>query len=834
MKRDNRTSRIPAESVAKFATTWWRVAHHQPGRRRFLTSLALATVVKMAGSLVVCAAESVTPAQIAADREFTRVANYGDLAVWRKPVADGSLLVSLANNDKVSVREVTAFWADLGLSPEVGALVTDSTGREILGRFVTTYTAPVKPGSVDVVRIVPDKPNPAVPDRQLTASAIAAKSKKPLNARRLVLDSSVPTGALIERGYSGAPDSAGVLARYAIDVPAYAAGCYFGDNFPIMGNTTGPTVFGDSLAGLSYGGLFLLLQLKDGSYLAVLPVAGPLAFSWLEPTAGGLVLDVGTRGTAAVRGDLPLVAWARASDPYAACARAWETALQIEQIRGRAALRRDKTLPEYFHYLGWCSWEQFRHNISEEILSRAFSDIKASGLPVRWALIDDGHVANRDNQYISFQPNENFPRGFAPLIAQGRQNGLQWFGLWQHMSGYGGLIDPQNDLGLDEHLREVYIGRNGRVLRALLPKSDRGSAEAFFSGLIGPAKKAGFDFVKVDFQGYHFNSYTGTENPAATAQLHYQVVEQICHDVGLGLLNCLSMNHVRVFNTRYSAVMRASRDYRKDWDAWNKEQTWRAFQNALWLGQTMWLDHDMAHSSDQTAGRLLSIAKALSGGPVYLSDDPKFFYAPNIRPLTFDTGELLRPLAPGAPLPGSLFVDPLRTAAAYQVVAPLSGQTAAIGAFNLSLHDAPVEARITEADYQAASALIQPYPGPWALPAEGLLVFDWDSGQAKKLEGVYRVVVPNYSARLLLVCPIRNGWAVIGRTDKYLSPAGVEVIASDARTLTLHVKESGPVVVWAATGRVQSKEAEFTEVGGGLWRAAHVFAQDGRMEITRQ
>ena len=533
MKRDNRTSRIPAESVAKFATTWWRVAHHQPGRRRFLTSLALAAVVKMAGSLVVCAAESVTPAQIAADREFTRVANYGDLAVWRKPVSDGSLLVSLANNDKVSVREVTAFWADLGLSPEVGALVTDSTGREILGRFVTTYTAPVKPGSVDVVRIVPDKPEPAVPDRQVTASTIAAMSKKPLNARRLVLDSSAPTGALIERGYSGTPDAAGVLARYAIDVPAYAAGCYFGDNFPIMGNTTGPTVFGDSLAGLSYGGLFLLLQLKDGSYLAVLPVAGPLAFSWLEPTAGGLVLDVGTRGTAEIRGDLPLVAWARASDPYAACAQAWETALQIEQIRGRVALRRDKTLPEYFHYLGWCSWEQFRHNISEEILSRAFSDIKASGLPVRWALIDDGHVANRDNQYISFQPNENFPRGFAPLIAQGRKNGIHWFGLWQHMSGYGGLIDPQNDLGLDEHLREVYISRNGRVLRALLPKSDRGSAEAFFSGLIGPAKKAGFDFVKIDFQGYHFNSYTGTENPVGTVQLHYQVVEEICHDSGL-------------------------------------------------------------------------------------------------------------------------------------------------------------------------------------------------------------------------------------------------------------------------------------------------------------
>lgn len=806
----------------------------QRSGRRSLPSLVLAAVVTIGGALAPCGAETTTLALIAADKEFTRVANYGDLVVWRKPLSDGSLLVALANHDKASVREVSAFWVDLGLSPNVAALVTDSTGRQALGRFLTNYTAPVKPEQVNVVRLVPDKPNPTVPDRPLTASVIATTSKKPLNSRRLALATSASNGALIERGYAGSPDNAGVLERYAVDLPAYTAGCYFGDNFPIMGNTTGPRVFGDSLAGLSYGGLFLLLQLKNGGYLAVLPVAGPLAFSWLEPTASGLVLDVGTRGTAEIRGDLPLLAWARATDPYAACARAWETALQIEQIRGNGALRREKTLPEYFHYLGWCSWEQFRHNINEGVLSQAFSDIKASGLPVRWVLIDDGHVANRDNQYTSFRPNENFPHGFAPLLATGRQNGIRWLGLWQYMSGYGSLIDPQNDLGLDGHLRDVYISRNRRVLRALLPKSDRRSAEAFFSGLIRPAKEAGFDFVKIDFQGYHFNNYTGTENPVATVQLHYQVVEEICHDSGLGLLNCLSMNHLRLFNTRYSGVMRASRDYRKDGDAWNKEQTWRAFHNALWLGQTMWLDHDMVHSGDRVAGRLLSVAKALSGGPAYLSDDPRSFYAPNIRPLAFDTGELLRPLAPAAPLPDSLFADPLKTAVAYQVVAPLQGQVAAIGVFNLTVSEAPVEARITAADYQAASALIQPYSGPWALPAEGLLVFDWDSAETQRLDGEYRVSVPNYSARLLLVCPIRNGWAVIGRTDKYLSPVGVEVIASDASTLTLRLKESGPLAVWSATGRVQSSEAEFSDAGGGLWRATYASNRDGRIKIFRK
>ena len=40
---------------------------------------------------------------------------------------------------------------------------------------------------------------------------------------------------------------------------------------------------------------------------------------------------------AEVRGDLPLVAWARNRDPYAACNQAWETALGLAPIRGTAA-----------------------------------------------------------------------------------------------------------------------------------------------------------------------------------------------------------------------------------------------------------------------------------------------------------------------------------------------------------------------------------------------------------------------------------------------------------------------------------------------------------------
>jgi len=249
----------------------------------------------------------------------------------------------------------------------------------------------------------------------------------------------------------------------------------------------------------------------------------------------------------------------------------------------------------------------------------------------------------------------------------------------------------------------------------------------------------------------------------------------------------------------------------------------------------MWLDQDMAHSSDQVAGQLLCISKALSGGPVYLSDDPKFFYAPNVRPLAFDDGELLRPLAPAVPAPENVFSDPLQEGKAYKVVSPQPGHATAVGVYNLTEKNVAVETTITAEDYRAASAMLQPYPGPWPVPKEGLVVYDWMTGKASRLSSGHRTSLPIYSMRLFHLLPIRNGWAVIGRTDKYLSPAGVEVVQSDERSLTLRLKENGPVAIWSASGTLESKDAVFNTIDGALWRTTNAVAgRDGCIHIQRR
>lgn len=54
----------------------------------------------------------------------------------------------------------------------------------------------------------------------------------------------------------------------------------------------------------------------------------------------------------------------------------------------------------------------------------------------------------------------------------------------------------------------------------------------------------------------------------------------------------------------------------------------------------------MFHSTDPSSARLMAISKAVSGGPVYLSDPADKLNPEHIMPLVWSDGLLLRPLAP--------------------------------------------------------------------------------------------------------------------------------------------------------------------------------------------
>ncbi len=391
---------------------------------------------------------------------------------------------------------------------------------------------------------------------------------------------------------------------------------------------------------------------------------------------------------------------------------------------------------------------------------------------------------------------------------------MRWFGLWLNFNGYWQGIAPQNELGeLNAHLEPTLAG-------PLQPRRDPLSSIAFYDAMIGEARRAGFDFVKVDNQAANLGWYRGMPAAAECAANNQKALEKSCAFHMDGLINCMAHGTICLFNARLSAVSRCSRDYKLGDPEVAKRHIEQSYASMAWMGPVFWGDHDMFHSNDPCCGALMARSKALSGAPVYLSDAPDRFDYEHVRPLCYANGELLRPLAPASPLPESLFFDPCAEGRAYRVIAPLASASAAFCAYNLTEPNQMVKASVSIRDYERAGQLMQP-SRRWEPPAEGLLVYDWASAEAHVLEknAEYGFSLEGFSDRLLLLCPIRNGWAVVGRSDTYLSPAAVEILDCAEDELIVRMEESGPLTLWSESGFLCCETADFAGAGAGLWTA---------------
>ena len=548
---------------------------------------------------------------------------------------------------------------------------------------------------------------------------------------------------------------------------------------------------------------------------------GPETESWLHTDKKGrLLLSFGTFGTDGVKNcDVPLFAWAKSDDIYEACSKAISSAITSKPILNWAHLRHEKEYPEVFEYLGWCSWEHFKGKINEQNMLQSIDEIEASNLPIRYIIIDMGHTSSKRGALTTFKPNpDKFPNEWAPIVKRRTKEKIRWMCLWHFFQGAQAGISPENDFGAE--LNKHFVKLNTK--NSLTPKNDPQSALAFYEAFTGSVKDYGFDAVKVDFQSLQLRHLAGeVDNAAQMSNYNSQAFDQALHEQDLGLINCNWHNPLNFFNCKYSNVGRCSMDYVKNNLFSARRHLFQSYANTLWIGQLVWCDHDMFHSSDKMAGRIMAVSKAVSGGPVYLSDAPTEFDRDAVKPLCYTDGRLLRPLAPATPLPDSVFVDAYRNPVPYRVIAPLANESAAIVVYNIKHANkaATFTASVSPADYTYTDAMIQPYPGKRAIPTEGLVLYDWYAGKAQLFDKDYTFELSGLEDRLIQLSPIIKGWSVIGRTDKYLSAAAVRILDINEKAVTIKMIEAGPLAVWSKQGMPKADGLKFNDAGNGLYKA---------------
>lgn len=590
----------------------------------------------------------------------------------------------------------------------------------------------------------------------------------------------------------------------------------------------------------SRNGLLALFRLKNGEYLLLQGIASPKAMShFVISDDGSLSVQLVTFGTEKVAGETPLFAFARDKSSYTAFQKAWQSAINTDAVKGRTAMRHEKKYPEMFTYLGWCSWEQYRRKISSDLLVNDMKKIEKSPLPVRWVLVDDGHqdqtgTGMNDSRMLSFGTlPETFPNGFKDIMAQ-KSDKIKWTGVWHAMNGQWQGLHPDHQIReLDGHLVKIPKKNKGEQMDVMMPKGDSISSWLFYKGLIGATKEHGFDYVKIDNQSRQMSFYKGMDNAVKTVAQHAQSLERAAHELSGGLINCFCVDLVSLMNTKYSAISRVSVDYLLNNENKAKSHLYQSYQNTLWMGQAVWPDHDMFHSSDKFAGRMMAVSKAMSGAPIYLSDAPDHFLNELVTPLCYSDGLLLRPLAPAIPLPESATTSALSDAKAYRVVAPLTNGSAAFVVYNLACPTpaTPIKTQISVEDYTHAGSFIQPAVEAWKVPAEGLVYYDWYEGKGGLLNGKYDIELNGFSDRFVQLSPVVKGWSAVGCVDKYLSAAAVENIKYDAKTLKLKLIEGGSLVVYNKSAISCSTANKIENIGNGLWKLSFAENKKG-MEVV--
>lgn len=386
----------------------------------------------------------------------------------------------------------------------------------------------------------------------------------------------------------------------------------------------------------------------------------------------------------------PVFAAASDLNPYEAIRKAEVSLGQ----RGGLMTREDRGYPEIFEGFGWCTWDAFYRDVSEEGIIAKLEEMKEKQVPVRWVLIDDGWIdADYDRLTISgFDAvKEKFPNGLKGTVQLIKEKyGVKYVGVWHATFGYWCGVTPGSaaEEALGDYCQKLPDGR-------MVTAPDAEKSFAFYDKWHSYLKEQGIDFVKVDNQSAISVFYDGIASYGASREILAGLEKSVEKNFGGAIINCMGMAPQELWARKSTALTRTSDDFVPNTPEGFIEHAMQNSYDSLWSGTFYTGDWDMFFTEHAEA-RMNAVLRAVSGGPVYVSDkvgktDPKW-----LKPLMEEDGTIRRCSGVGLPSPGNLFDDPRKDG--ILKVVNYTDDSILIGAFDLVRNGESVIGLITMAD----------------------------------------------------------------------------------------------------------------------------------------
>jgi raffinose synthase len=458
-------------------------------------------------------------------------------------------------------------------------------------------------------------------------------------------------------------------------------------------------------------------------------------------------------------------------DFYELTERVMKAACRIKKIPSKA----ERKLPEMFEYFGWCSWDAFYTDITEEKVLGKVRELKEKHVPARWILMDDGWLSTENQCLTDFKPDfKKFPKEFKGLTEEIKHSsGIDWIGVWHALGGYWGGIGPDSKLAI-ENKEYLYQTKNGKLLPHFEPEKGFGFWRAWYTYL----RNQGIDFVKVDGQSALKNYYKNNEEIAKVAAGTHQALEGAVTLLMNGnIINCMGMAMENILNRPTTCISRNSDDFVPGEENGFREHMLQNSYNALYHDALYVCDWDMYWTNHPDAGKH-ALVRAISGGPIYVSDRIGETICEEIMPLVYHDGRILRMDRCAKPSLDCIFTSPLEQQALK--LTNTVNQTGAVAAFHIGENDTDIIAKIAPSDvYDLEGEVFGAYH-----------YFDKTFTKVNRKDLISIKLAPK-EYTLVLFIPMKRQVTPIGLINKYMSTHAVKSVQETEEKSVITLKEGG-------------------------------------------
>lgn len=542
--------------------------------------------------------------------------------------------------------------------------------------------------------------------------------------------------------------------------------------------------------------MWILAETASG-YALIVPLLDGVNRYSLTGTATGLslVIETGDPTIPCTAGTALFVATGQ--DPYSLLT---ESARIVGAHFGGRRLRTEKPVPDFVELFGWCTWDAFYKEVTEEKVLAGLEVFAAGGVRPPLLILDDGwqsyeRFPTGEDRLVSLKPNARFNGDLTPLVRASKERyGVRSFFVWHAFMGYWGGVDPQALPAYGSRTMPRSFGPH--VLRqewtwnvwpwgalVSVPAADRIAAfyDDYHSGLVAQ----GVDGVKVDVQGMVEAVASGQGGRVALHRAYRAALDGSVNRHFAGrLINCMSSTSECAYLAD-TAVLRSSDDFYPQKPGSHGMHLFANAQVGLWFGEFMLPDWDMFQTTHDY-GAFHAASRAISGGPVYISDKAEAHDFVLLRKLMLSDGTILRADHQAKPTPDCLFSDPTAEDVLLKIF-NRNGDCGVVGLFNVrppsGVVNAPkaITGEVSPADIPGFATDDADFIG-YAHQADRL----WRAGRGghetfELIEGAWELVS---------FAPVENDFAALGLADKFNStgavtarewhgPKGVEVTLRD-------------------------------------------------------